>query len=682
MKISIKTRILLYTLLTATTIYIIVIIFNSINYKEKALENAKELADIQARENANLLKNQLDKYMIAARTVTQTFTAKESIPPLQRRTIYMDMLKKLLEENPDYLAIWTIWEPNTLDELDSLFINAPGCTWIGSFSTTYYRGHGKIELESSEGFSVLFAGDYYTIPKARLKETLMEPYYYSYSKDGNDSILQTNIIIPIIIDNSFKGVVGIDVELEKFQELTDKLKPYETGHAFILSADAAFVAHPNRELVGKSLSEVNSQLVNRYDIVKNIQSGKQFSYIDKNLKNNEESYITFAPLTIGQSETYWTFGVAVPIETILLQSRRSIRTSVISGLIGIGILYVIIWFITQSIINPLKKIALLLKDLNKENIAELKKVSRKFDDVVGDIAESTSKLIQWINRTGRFARHIGKGNFNAEYRLFNENDELGKALLDMRQSLYKSKQKEDERIKENEIRNWTSQGVARFAELLRHTSKSMEEYTYSIICELINFLKVNQGGFFILNDENEKEVYIELIAAYAYNRRRFFEKKINIGEGLVGMCVIEKQTVYLTEIPDEYISITSGLGKANPSCILIVPLIFNNEVFGVIEIASFNKLKDYEIDFTEKICENIASAISSLRINIKTAKLLEESKHKSEELTRKEEEMRQNIEEMMATHEDYIRREKAYKEELEAAKKEIEYLRNQINKTT
>jgi PAS domain S-box-containing protein len=331
------------------------------------------------------------------------------------------------------------------------------------------------------------------------------------------------------------------------------------------------------------------------------------------------------------------------------------RFSITAGIIAIvgGLLIASIFI--RIITRPVVSLRNILNMMGQGKLPD-NKISTG-EDEIGEMGNALNFLIDGLKEKAEFSAEIGKGNFESEFKPLSEEDILGLSLIDMRESLKKAKLEEDKRKIEDSKRNWSTQGVAQFAELLRQNNDNMQELSFNIIKNLVKYLEANQGGVFILNDDHNEEKFVELSACYAYERRKFLQKKIVIGEGLVGTCLQEGETIFLSEVPDSYVSITSGLGDSNPRCILIVPLKLNDEIFGIIEIASFKVLEPYQIEFVEKVGESIASTISSVKINIRTTELLHQSQEQSEEMRAQEEEMRQNMEEMHATQEEMERKE-------------------------
>lgn len=304
---------------------------------------------------------------------------------------------------------------------------------------------------------------------------------------------------------------------------------------------------------------------------------------------------------------------------------------------------------------------------NENNTDSHDKVIEGHDEI-GQMFAVLNKLINRLKTLSNFSVEIGKGKFESELESLSEKDLLGNSLINMREELKKAAVEEEKRRLEDEKRNWATQGIAKFGDILRQNNDNMEELSYNVISELVQYLEANQGGLFLINNNNEDDLFIELIACHAYDRRKFLKKRIEMKEGLAGRCVQEKVSIYLTEIPEDYIYITSGLGGSNPRSLLLVPMLLNEEIFGVIEIASFKFFEDYQIDFVEKIGESIASTFSGVRINFKTTLLLEQTKQQAEEMQAQEEEMRQNLEELQATQEQSARREEELKKALHELK--------------
>ncbi len=328
--------------------------------------------------------------------------------------------------------------------------------------------------------------------------------------------------------------------------------------------------------------------------------------------------------------------------------RLQLQTALlIVFLVVVGIIIALI--IAGNIVKPIAYINSVISQLGKGELPEDKKTRFRKDEI-GQIAGSVDKLIAGLRSTSFFAENIGKGQYQADYKPLSSSDVLGNALMNMRDNLSKV-------AEEDRRRNWATNGLALFAETLRKNNNEIAQLSDIVLSKLVEYVEANQGGLFIVVEEddeerNKKDPYMQLEACYAWNKKKYLEQKVYLGDGLTGQAWQEKATIYLTEVPDDYVMITSGLGQANPSCILIVPLKVNEQVFGVVELASFTNFEPFEIEFVEKIAESIGSAIATAKSNERTQTLLEESKMLAEAMNAQGEETRQSMEGMMEQQEE------------------------------
>ena len=317
------------------------------------------------------------------------------------------------------------------------------------------------------------------------------------------------------------------------------------------------------------------------------------------------------------------------------------------------------YFSVNYITKPIAGLSDLITTLSKGKFVSV--TLKKGSDEIGRMAEAIENMLIGLKAKVEFAENIGKGNYQSNFELLSEDDTMGGALIQMRDNLNQAA--EDDRK-----RNWTTEGLAKFAEILRSGNDNLSELSDSIISHLVKYMNASQGALFLVNDDNAHDMFIELVACYAYNRKKYLTKRIELGEGITGQCIVERDTIYMSEIPDNYLKITSGLGEALPKNLLIVPLKLNENIFGVVEMASFQKIEPHQIEFVQKLGESIASTISSVKINSRTKKLLEETQVQAEQMRAQEEEMRQNMEELSATQEEMHRAQRRSEEALQEMK--------------
>ncbi len=300
--------------------------------------------------------------------------------------------------------------------------------------------------------------------------------------------------------------------------------------------------------------------------------------------------------------------------------------------------------LTKYVFNPLVVIQDYLDRLKTGDLPEDLHLNSGKD--VSRITSSLNKLTSLLRNAVNFSKELAKGNYKTHFETAGVNDALGNSLLTLRGNIQKTQQEEKIRKQEEQQRQKTNEGLTMFADILRKHSDNIQDLADTVISSLVNFMNANQGALFFLNDENPEDIYYELIGAYAYNRKKYITKHIKPGEGLVGAVALEKYTVYMTEVPEDYIEIESGTGKANPRSVLIVPLKIENNVLGIIELASFKEFKNEEIQMVEKIAESIAASLSSAKINMQTSKLNEQFREREEFLRQTEKELEQKINEI------------------------------------
>ena len=656
---KINAKMLVYILSTSMLIFIASIGYITWKSGTSALNDARELANKNALEYANLIKSELMSDYNITKTLAQAGQAYSTLNWDEWNKIFLEQQRIVMIENTHYFAVATSWELNHINkEWDKPF---------GRYLNGWVRDEkgniSQIETNlNTEGDN--FNSNYYQMKRSG-KSMIVDPKFYSPTGKIEDQYLNSNISVPIKIGNTFIGLAGVDIDLQHFQDVIEKIKPFEEGYAFIVSYDGTFVAHPNTSYVGKYFYDVFPLLDESFLITEQIKEGKNFSFNFYN-EENDEFFCCYAPIIIEEVETPWSLAIVVPNKVIISKARNVLINGIYVSLIGLLVLSLVVWLIARNITLPIKNVTEVLKKMAQGEIDKSLMIKNFTKDEAGEMSMALNTSIEGLNTKAAFASQIGTGNINAELKLLGRKDTLGKSLIEMQKSLQKSQKEEIKRKKEDQNRRWVNEGLAVFGELLRQNADNLEQFGHEIIKKLVHYIDATQGGLFIKNDNEQRKVTFDLLSAFAYDRQKFLKRTVELGEGIVGACAIEKETILLTEIPQNYLQIVSGLGGANPNSLVLVPLKIENEVLGVIEMASFHKFEKYHIEFIEKIAESIASTLKSVRINIRTSQLLEQSQQQAEEMAAQEEEMRQNMEELQATQEESTRKSEEFMGILEA----------------
>ncbi|MCC5616995.1 response regulator [Nostoc sp. CHAB 5836] len=192
----------------------------------------------------------------------------------------------------------------------------------------------------------------------------------------------------------------------------------------------------------------------------------------------------------------------------------------------------------------------------------------------------------------------------------------------------------------NDQQNWLKSNLAEFTQMLQG-QRNLQSVSRMILSNLAPLVGASQGIFYLM-DSIDDQPMLKLLSSYAYKERKNLANQFRLGEGLVGQCALEKQRIILTEVPGDYIRISSGLGEAPPLNIIVLPILFEGQVNAVIELASFGSFNELHLTFLEQLSENLGVFLNNIASQLQTQQLLEESVTLTEELQSQQEELQQS----------------------------------------
>jgi CHASE3 domain sensor protein len=276
-------------------------------------------------------------------------------------------------------------------------------------------------------------------------------------------------------------------------------------------------------------------------------------------------------------------------------------------------------------------------------------VIKNEDEVIDNSIKNFKKATEFISQISAGNFKIDWEEINKENEAFNKSNLAGE-LISMREKMKAIKA-------DDEMRSWVNEGLAKFSDVIREHQHDLKSLSFEVLRFITNYMDAQQGGLFIVREDEENKPYLELASCYAFNKKKYVNKRVELGEGMIGQTFLEGQSMMYTSIPKGYTQITSGLGEASPTCLVIVPMRYNERVEAIIEIAGFVQYQKYQIEFLERLGEITASTFGAVKNTEKVQILLDQFKEQTELLKAQEEELRQNMEEMEATQETMRRQE-------------------------
>jgi len=320
--------------------------------------------------------------------------------------------------------------------------------------------------------------------------------------------------------------------------------------------------------------------------------------------------------------------------------------------------------------RPLKRISRLVTQLTRGSFPEF--VATKARDEIGELERSLEKHISKLKDIAAFSRSMATGDFTGHDETLSSEDELGDALNKLKISLMESMEDSKIRRREEENRTWSAQGLAKFSSLFRDAEDNLTDLSTLLMKELVSYTEADVGALFITrDDEGDEDHSLEVSGSYAFDREKQIQGSFKFGEGLVGRAALEKELIYVSDLPADYMKIRSGLGEDAPSSVLLVPVVLDQQVLGVMELASLGEMPEHQIDFIRQLADALATTLAKVKANLQNRRLFEQTKKQAEAFASQEKVFLENMVQLEKAHKHAVAREAELLKEIEKLRKEL-----------
>ncbi|MGD9993839.1 MAG: cache domain-containing protein [Salinivirgaceae bacterium] len=674
LKLRLNGKMLLFVLGTTLLVSVLALGYISLELKKFSATNAEQKVNAQTEELAQSLTRELQTYYQATNVLASAFAQYNFLPEARQNVVLNQMLSDFLNQNTTISAVYTKLEINKAQTDEMQFTDSSASIQQEPFVAIQFATDLTVDNAGAVPENSFFDELLYEQVKNTKKNRLSEPFYASL-QGASDSVLYFSMGVPVLNHGDFIGMIGVLIPVSNLNEQYSAIKPFNAGKVFVLSNQGWFVSHPESVYLGKSFNQYAADIESRHSVLDAVKRGSKTQFSGDDPISEELSLFSFVPVQITNSDSSWSIGVSAPMLILHERANRTFSFALFLSIVVLVIISTILLGISTSITKPLLKTTEQLKKVAAGDIAAMETIKFSIKDEISETAEAMNELTESLNGAAAFAKQIGQGNLSAEYKLLSDKDMLGSSLISMQKSLIKAREQEEIKRIEDEKRNWVTHGLAKFGEVIRQHNDDMERFTMNVLSQLIEYTGAAQGAMYVssqIEDDSLETDSYELKAAMAYGKAVMLKKEINRGQELLGRAIEENKTIQLTSLPERYVALSPGMqDKARPNNLLVTPVTINDMTLGAFELLSYQKFEPYQIEFIEKLCENIASVISSVKTNIGTAKLLEQSQEQADELAQHEEEMRQNLEEMLATQEEAAKREESLKSHIKAIKQYV-----------
>lgn len=589
------------------------------------------------------METQLTNTIVKLQTMAETISEQTTQDRAQAKELSQKMMLRFLANDMSAKSIFIISEPYIFDNSDSLLVNTNPGFPIGWY--TKYIKHENLGTPETSNDLQTSSNEIYDM--YRTIKHYNTPIVVSQIENADLS----NVIVclmPIYTKNKFCGIIGADIDQKYYRNMLDNQIP-ASSTIYIADSTGNIFYSRNKDFLNGNIHEILRFTEEKLSIMSKTAENLPIDQVCELVENNKEKvYIHSKRIPLACNNDNFTMISINSFNEIKEEQTATYIKSVIAITAILIILFIIIIIASKKLTKPFYNTAQLIKRITNGEYATTKYIPEnihiptEWQLILNSLHEHAKSL----KDTSDFANHIKDKNFKAEYNPSIQNNPIGTTLITLRNDMIETSEKEQQRFNEERLTQWATEGHSIFSDILRNNISDIHNLCNAVIDKLVPYINVTQGGIFIrttMPDDPNTECF-ELYAVFAFGHQRFHKRTLGIDEGMIGACAMEKHTIIINDVPENYTEIGSGLGQAKPKALMFVPLIYNDYLYGVMEFAAFITFEQHQIQFVERISENIASTIANAKINEQTSRLLQQSRQQSKQMEEKEDQLKNEIE--------------------------------------
>ena len=557
------------------------------------------------------------------------------------------VLAENIANDPDIKRLYTIWEPNLFDGKDSLYAMAEYHDSTGRFVPLFKKNAlGIIDRDYVKNYNDKEDITSYYYYKTKKNITIGSPQIY---RENAKNLLLIPIVMPLKFGTKLLGVVGADFILDRINQNLEFVNLPQNCGVAVFTADGKIIAAPEKKLLtGRSLENVFKDRTDFYYL--KFRKGENFTEF------NKKDYIIGRTINLSDYNMHYTVCISATLKELYADGNFYMIKALLIGLLIFAIVITMVSFLRRYYVGQVVQLIDHSKKMtdidaiadNKQRlyIPELKTL----EDILEQYQRTFIK-IRSLNKeieTHTYADTLdtlpGDNKFQQSYN----------KMLDTLRGIAAS---ETERKQSEERQSWIKQGVALINESMSIGTNKLDLLSDNILATIVKYSKAVMGGLYFYRKDDVEGEYLELISAIALGKKKALRIKIQKGVGMVGTCALEKHPICLNNLPDDYVTVVSGLGKSKPRTLVVLPMLYDDELIAVLEIAFIHTLSEHEKEFLNEAAKTVAGALVTSKINEQTEILMEKFRSQADTLAQNEIKMQESIKQLEAEQQKALERE-------------------------